>query len=51
MSIVADDERIAPGAFGLLVEEKSRNADGNGAEDQKPQQHGIVLEFIVASHA
>ena len=47
----ADHEWIAPGGFGLFVEDQAGDADGDCADDEKPEQHVIVLEFLIAPHA
>ena len=37
--------------FGLFVEDQAGDADGDGADDEQPEQHVIVLELVIAFHA
>jgi len=43
----AVEDGAAPFGFGHFVEEQSGNAAGDGADDEEPQELGILLQFVV----
>src|SRR5581483_5224381 len=45
----ADHIRLPPGGVGLLVEQVSDDADGNGPDGEQPKQVGVLLQIRISA--